>query len=41
MESCDIELIIILFCGGIDGFKIFFMGIFMFNLFIGGENFYG
>lgn len=41
MEELDIKLIIELICGGIDGFKIFFMGIFIFNFFVGSENMYG
>lgn len=41
MENLGIKLFIKVICGGIDGFKILFMGLFILNIFVGGENFYG
>lgn len=41
MIEFGIFLVIELVCGGIDGLKIFYMGILMLNLFVGGENMYG
>lgn len=41
MEELLIFLIIEFVCGGMDGLKIFYLGILILNIFVGGENMYG